>query len=436
MKISELLDKNILVWGYGIESKSVVDLLLKNRIKNKIFVAAKEKLNEVLQNVEFITEDEIESYNFDLVIKSPGISSYGEKVQNLLRKGTILTSSLNIMLAEISDYNNIKTIGITGTKGKSTTVSMCDHMLNSIGKRSILVGNVGIPFLTVLDDPNKYDYIVMELSSCQLNNIMYEIDYGVVLNLYPEHIDWHITHDNYYKDKLNIVKYSKKCFLNANDTITNNYLSMNNYSTFNNQDNFYIKDNFIFYGKNKIFNINFLDNIKGKHIFENVCSILSILAEEKLNIDLALNSLSSFKTLEHRLEIFFSNKKTNTKFVDDSISTIPEATIKALEAFEDDNILLVLGGYDREQNYDDLVKYINSNNKVRKVFLLGQTSDRLYEKLKKSEKFNNLEDLVKSIKKSNLINKTVLLSPAAASYDMFKNFCERGENFKKLMLKN
>ena len=434
MKISELLGKNILAWGYGIEGKSVIDFLLKKGMKNRIFVATKEKLNEVLQNVEFIAEDEIEGYNFDVVIKSPGISYYGEKVQNLLRKGTILTSSLNIMLAEISDYNNIKTIGITGTKGKSTTASMCDHMLNSIGKRSILVGNVGIPFLTVLDDLNKYDYIVMELSSCQLNNIMYEIDYGVVLNLYPEHIDWHITHDNYYKDKLNIVKYSKKCFLNANDTITNNYLSMNNYSTFNSQDNFYIKDNFIFYADDKIFDINSLDNIKGKHIFENVCSILSILAEEKLNIDLALNSLSSFRALEHRLEVFFNNKKTNTKFVDDSISTIPEATIKALETFKNDNILLILGGYDREQDYDELVKYINSNNKVRKVFLLGQTSDRLYGKLKNSEKFDTLEDSVKSIKKLDLTDTTVLLSPAAARSDMFKNFCERGDCFKKLML--
>lgn len=434
MKISELLDKNILIWGYGIEGKSVVELLLKNYVKNKIFVATKEKLDEKLESVEFIAESEIGKYNFDVAIKSPGVSSYGKQVQILSEKGTVITSSLNIMLAEIADYKNIKTIGITGTKGKSTTASICNHMLNSIGKKSILVGNVGIPFLNVIDNPNEYDYIVMELSSCQLNNLMYEINYGVILNLYPEHIDWHLTHDNYYKDKLNIVKYSKKCFLNAKDVITNKYIAIGNYSTFNSLNGFYLKDGHIFHVKDKIFDINSLDNIKGEHIFENICSVLSILNSEKLDINSALKSLASFKTLEHRLEIFFNDKKTNTKFVDDSISTIPEATIKAIETFRNDNVVLILGGFDRQQDYNKLIKYINNNDKIQKVFLLGQTGDRLHHELKNSEKFNTLDSLVKSIKNLDLTNTTVLLSPAAASFDMFKNFADRGDCFKKLMI--
>lgn len=438
MKISELMDKNILVWGYGIEGKSIVEILLKNNIKNKIFVATKDKLDLSLDKVEFISEIEIEKYNFDVVIKSPGISSYSKKVENLLNKGIIITSSLNIMLAEISENKNIKTIGITGTKGKSTTASICNHILNSLGKNSVLVGNVGVPFLSILENQEKYEYIVMELSSCQLNNIKYNIDYGVLLNLYPEHIDWHITHENYFKDKMNIVKYSKKCFLNYKDEIINNYAKKitNNYEYFNNENSFYINGNFIFYKDRKIFDINSLSNIKGKHIFENICSILSIVKYENLNVELAIQSLKNFKTLEHRLEIFYNKKETNTKFVDDSISTIPESTLKALETFKEDNILLILGGYERQQNYDVLTDYINKNSRINKVFLIGQTSERLNKKLNSSEIFNNFEDLVKSIKKCNLNNTTVLLSPAAASYDMFKNFCERGDKFKKLMLIN
>lgn len=433
MKISKLLNKNILIWGYGIEGRSVVELLLKNHVKNRIFVATKEKLNEKLENVEFIAESEIGKYDFDVAIKSPGVSSYGKQVQILSEKGTVITSSLNIMLAEIIDHKNIKTIGITGTKGKSTTASICNHMLNSLGKKSILVGNVGIPFLKVLDNPGEYEYIVMELSSCQLNNLMYEVDYGIVLNLYPEHIDWHLTHDNYYKDKLNIAKYSKKCFLNAKDAVTNEYLNVSSYSTFNSSNGFYLKDSHIFHVKDKIFDINSLDNIKGEHIFENICSVLSILNSEKLDINLALKSLASFKTLEHRLEVFFNDRKTNTKFVDDSISTIPEATIKAIETFKNDSIILILGGFDRKQDYSELTEHINSNDKIQKVFLLGQTGDRLYHKLKNSEKFDTLDNLVKSVKSLDLTNKTVLLSPAAASFDMFKNFADRGDCFKKLM---
>ena len=385
MKISELMDKNILVWGYGIEGKSIVEILLKNNIKNKILVATKDKLDLSLNKVEFISEIDIEKHNFDIIIKSPGISYYSKKVENLLNKGKIITSSLNIMLAEISKNKNIKTIGITGTKGKSTTASICNHILNSINKNSILVGNIGIPFLSILEKQEKYEYIVMELSSCQLNNIKYHIDYGVLLNLYPEHIDWHITHENYFKDKMNIIKYSKKCFLNYKDEVINNYTKKitNNYEYFNNENSFYIKDDFIY-----------------------------------------------------RLEIFYNKKETNTKFVDDSISTIPEATLKALETFKEDNILLILGGYDRQQNYNALINYINKNSRINKVFLIGQTSERLNKKLNNSEIFSNFEDLIKSIKNCNLNNTTVLLSPAAASYDMFKNFCERGDKFKKLMLIN
>lgn len=435
MKIDDLLDKKILVWGYGLEGKSMINLFLRRNHKNEIFVATHNPIDEKIKNVKFILESEIILNNFDIIIKSPGVSSYKNELKILQERGVLITSTLNIFLAEVEKYKNLKTIGITGTKGKSTTASICYHMLTTLGFKTALVGNIGIPFFSIIDNLDKYDYLVIELSSCQLNNIMYKLNYGILLNLYPEHIDWHITHDNYFIDKLRILKYSRKYFVNYADSITNKYVKINIENSFGNKDTFHVKNGYIYHNSQKIFDINSLNNIKGEHIFTNICALLSIFENEKLNINRALESLDSFKTLNHRLEIFHNNEKHNIKFVDDSISTIPESTIMAIKAFKDDNIFLILGGFDRKQNYNELLKFLKNSNNIRKIFLLGDTGKKLQKELDNANYFNSLEELVLAIKNDNLENVTVLLSPAAASFDKFKNFEERGDRFKELMLR-
>lgn len=435
MKINDLLDKKILVWGYGLEGKSMINLLLRRNHKNEIFVATYDPIDEKIENVKFILESEITLKNFDIVVKSPGVSSYKNEVKIFQERGILVTSTLNIFLAEVEKYKNLKTIGITGTKGKSTTSSICYHILKTLGFKTALVGNIGIPFFSIIDSLDKYDYLVIELSSCQLNNIMYKLDYGILLNLYPEHIDWHITHDNYFMDKLKILEYSRKYFVNYADSITNKYVKINRENSFGNENTFYVKNGYIYHNNQKIFDINSLNNIKGEHIFTNICALLSIFENEKLNINRVLESLGSFKTLSHRLEIFHNNEKHNIKFVDDSISTIPEATIMAIKAFKDDNIFLILGGFDRKQDYNELAKFLKNSRNIRKIFLLGDTGKRLQNEFDNANYFDSLEELVLAIKNDNLENVTVLLSPAAASFDKFKNFEERGNRFRELMLR-
>ena len=418
----------ILIWGYGLEGKSALDYFIKIG-KNDLYVATKEAIDAKIENVNFILEKDIFNYDFDLIIKSSGISYYKEEVQNLLKKGIKITSNLNLFL----ENNNSKTIAITGTKGKSTTSSILYHILKNMGYKVALVGNIGKSFLDIIDE--KFDYVIMELSSYQIKTLHNNIDYGIILNLFPEHIDWHKTHENYFNDKLLLSNHSKKFIYNGKNEILNKYLKIkDNFIEFGNKNGFYIKSGTIFYNNKDIVKINSFTNIVGEHIFENICSILTFLKEEKIDINEALNTLHSFKTLSHRLEIFY--RKDNTIFVNDSISTIPEATIEAIKTFKNNDIFLILGGYDRNQNYDELVSIINSNIHIKKVFLLGQTGKRLYNYNFKCSKelFNSMEELIKSIKKENLYNTTVLLSPASPSYDMFKNFEERGEIFKKLML--
>lgn len=445
MLIKELINKKILVWGYGIEGKSAIDLLLKNNCKHSIYVATLEKINEEINNIVFITENEIFNYNFDIIIKSSGISSYKNEIIELRKKGIIITTIINIFLAEVNNYKKTtknkfpKIIAITGTKGKSTTCSICEFMLNNLGYKAILVGNIGISVLDLIDNFYKYDYLIIELSSQQCCEIKFMVDYGIVLNLFPEHIDWHLNHNNYYNDKMKLLNFSKKSIVNYNNNeILNRLVDNKEYLFFNAVSGFYVKNQNIYDIYKEICNIKNFININGEHIFQNICSILTFLKEESIDFEKALEILHNFKTLEHRLEVFYYNNTTNTKYINDSISTIPEATIQAIKTFNKTDIYLILGGFDREQNYEKLIEYIQSETKIKKIFLLGTTGKKILELLKNSKMIHNyyssLEELVENLKKDNLTNINVVFSPASASFDNFKNFKERGEKFKELML--
>ncbi len=447
MLVKELLNKKVLIWGYGLEGKSALDLLQKNNKLDQIIIAADVKINDSVKNVKFITEDKILDYDFDVVIKSSGVSIYKGIFKDLIKKGTIITTITNIVLAEINNFkqenkkNSPITIGITGTKGKSTTSSILHHILQKLGYNSVLVGNIGIPATSIIDNFHKYEYIIIELSSAQCANLSYNLDYGLVLNLMPEHIDWHQTHSNYYKDKLNIANHSSTSILNYNNLAHFKEIKPTKVIYFNNQNGWHIENTKIVNNDLEIFDTLSLHNILGQHIYENFCAILTLFSECGIKIDQALKQLASFKTLEHRLEVFYRDIVNNTIYVDDSISTIPEACMKAIDTFHSyPKIHLILGGYNRQQDYNALINKISSMDNNISIYLMGQTGVILYNLLKNQnysqyyKYFNNFQDLVCEIKKNNLSDSAVILSPATASFDLFKNFKERGEQFQKLML--
>ena len=442
MLISELKDKSILIWGFGVEGSSAFNVM-KN-ITDKIVVAVKDKskCESMCDGVKFINEDEILNSEYDYVIKSSGVSKYRKDIETLEKRGTKITTIQNIFLSEVSDKknkNNLpKIIGITGTKGKSTTASMINHILNNLGFKSILVGNIGVSVFDVLSKMKEYDYVVIEFSSYQCAMLEEKLDYSVVLNLFPEHIDWHLTHENYFRDKLNITKFSDSAVISYNNDTVKRYLdkNLNNVTYFNNKDGFHINGDFICFCDEKIYNINDIATINGIHIFENLCSILTILKNEGLDVQKAMETLKTFKTLEHRLEVFY--KSNNMICVDDSISTIPEATIRAINTFKND-IYLVLGGYDRQQDFNELINTINAKGNIKKLFLTGETGKRMLKLFSDTnlkieyDYYDSLREIVSSIDFNKLNDTTLLLSPASASYDKYKNFEERGNLFKSLI---
>ncbi|MDR2760651.1 MAG: UDP-N-acetylmuramoyl-L-alanine--D-glutamate ligase [Rickettsiales bacterium] len=432
MKIDELLSKKILVWGYGLEGRSSVDFLLKRGARESITVADSAKIGEKLNGVKFIPEGDVLSSDFDIVIKSPGVSLYREEVETLRNRGVVVSSALNILLAETERLKKPKVIAITGTKGKSTTATLCHFMLKNLGYRAALLGNIGISFLDCLDNLNSYDYLVLELSSCQTANMLYDVNYSAVLNLFPEHIDWHRTHDNYFRDKMNINFFSHNRIINFEDEITKKYRGEDkDYIYFNNGDGFHLDGDHICRGDKKLFDMREINSIIGRHFFSNLNSIFTVFDMEKIDVEKAFKSLNGFKMLEHRVEKFFEDGKRNIIFINDSISTIPEATTECLKTFDNyKNIRLALGGFDRKQNYDALAELINKNEKIR-VFLIGTTGEKLKKKIKNSAFFENFDDLVSAMTNGLENDTAVLLSPASASFDMFKNFEERGRIFKE-----
>ncbi|MDR2777324.1 MAG: hypothetical protein LBB24_00955, partial [Rickettsiales bacterium] len=311
MRIGELLEKKVLIWGYGLEGRSALEFLLGHGAKEEIIVATNAGTDEKIKGARFIEERQILEQNFDVLIKSPGVSFYREEIAALLNRGVTVTSILNILLAETAGRGYPKTIGITGTKGKSTTALVCYSMLKSLGARTLMLGNMGISLLEPLDSLDSYDYLVLELSSCQLTNILHRMDYGILLNLFPEHIDWHISHENYFRDKLKILEYSEKCFLNHADPITLKYVNEGKHKYFfNDMDSFHLEGNFLCYARSKLAYTRSFGNIRGSHVFTNICAPLAVIREEGLDVARALESLRDFKTLPHRLEVFYDDRKT------------------------------------------------------------------------------------------------------------------------------
>ncbi len=422
-------DKKIAIYGFGREGKAALNFLKEKGYKSTINIINdlpldKEEILKIYHDINFYFENNISQglLASDIVIKSPGISLYKKEIIKAKEKGTEFTSPFNLWHEAIKIANpTVKIIGITGTKGKSTTSSLINTILCGLGYNSILVGNIGIPALEMIKECKNADFIVAEFSSYQASDVNFSPDIGVLLNLFPEHIDWHLTHDNYYQDKMHLfanrIK-GQKLIINPNDALSNKSLSDVLY--FENKYGLTLKD----------------IALRGEHNLLNISASLKVIEELGLDIEKAKDIAKKFKGLEHRLQIL--GIKNNITFVNDSISTTPETAISAIKSFNDyDNITLIAGGYDRKQDYKILADFINHSN-VDTVITINQTGKIIADILRDNTQNINI------IQSTNLYlafdlacnnvkeNGVILFSPASPSYDSYKNFIERGEHFIKL----
>lgn len=455
-KIKELIqNKNILILGYGREGKETYKLFRKLCPDQQFTIADSDEkvrinneelqldiyLNFILGNQYLMSLDD-----FDLIVKSPGISLKDIPYSINYKK---ITSQTDLFL---KIYSN-QVVGITGTKGKSTTTSLIYHILKTAKTDTLLVGNIGIPPFSIIDSVTENTIIVCELSSHQLEYLSVAPHISVLLNIYEEHLDHYKSYKEYQKAKLNIFKFQKKndfAIYNNDDVLIKEHLSKNDYN-----QNFYsfsiknnnskgcslINERIIFSdenGSNGFCSISDIQNLKGKH---NILNVMAAICASKIigiNKEQIIESIRTFKGLEHRIE--YVGMYDGIHFYNDSISTIPQATIQAVEALENVNTL-ILGGFDRGINYNEFIQFLITSTVENLVFIAdaGKRMLDIYNSVsgqndsQKTYFVTSLEDAVNIAKQKTKKNSCCLLSPAAASYGMFKNFEDRGTQFKKLV---
>ena len=389
MNTDAFTDKSILIWGYGREGKST-EQFLKTYCKAKkieIFEGKKEDISEDL---------------YDMIIKSPGIVMEEDDPK--------VTSQTEIFLQAHRKH----TIGITGTKGKSTTSAMLYHVLHEcLDRKVIFLGNIGEPCLNHYEEMTGDTVAVFEMSCHQLAHTKVSPHIAVFLNLFEEHLDYYKTFEKYAQTKMNITLYQ-------DDT-----------------DILYLGENLdvktaaktVVISRDQVADYDL--QILGEHNNYNaefVCRIATEqfgIPEEKVR-----ESLKGFKGLPHRLQLL--GVKDGRSYYDDSISTIPSATISALQAV-DNAYSVLIGGMDRGIHYEELITFVKTHPEYAYIFMYesGQRIYRELEDLKNCCYEPDLEHAVACAKRITPQGKACILSPAAASYGYFKNFEERGDRFRE-----
>lgn len=448
-----LKNKKIAIIGLGVSNIPLIDYLHDFQAKITVFDKRnEEKIDKgVLEKIENykISKNFGENYlsnlkDFDIIFKSPSCRPDLPEIEAEVKRGAILTSEIEKVL----ELAPCKIIAVTGSDGKTTTTSLIYEIVKQKYK-AYLGGNIGIPLFTKIKEMQPENVVVLELSSFQLMTMKKSPDIAVVTNVTPNHLDIHKSYEEYIEAKKNI-------FLNQNEdnTLVLNYdneITKNFAKT--------AKSKVIFFSsKEKIENGVIYDDgiikisedglrrhllklkdthLRGTHNAENICAAIAA-TKGLVQIEDQINAIKGFEGVPHRIE--FVREINGSKWYNDSIASSPTRTIAGLNSF-DEEIVLIAGGYDKHLDYEPIAKPIL--DRVKTLILLGQTSGKILNAVKEKQgelgikidifKVDTLEEAVEKAKMEAKPNQVVLFSPASASFDMFKNFEERGNKFKELV---
>ncbi|MCQ2976618.1 MAG: UDP-N-acetylmuramoyl-L-alanine--D-glutamate ligase [archaeon] len=436
-KIEEIFNnKKILILGYGAEGKSTHKYIVENNINCEIYISDQRDISNELvdNNVKVVEVDkflkDLESY--DIIMQSPGVSMKDINITNIKDK---IYSQTELFIEMYAD----KIIGVTGTKGKSTTTSLIYQLMKDQNKDVILVGNIGIPFFDEIKNIKEDTIIVAEYSCHQLEFIKKSPHVGIIVNIYEEHLDHYQSFQQYKQTKCNIIKYQQAndyALVNIDNKNIKEYLEkkevVSNIIELSGETNslFHMKQDSIFYNNEEIFSKDDPRNLLGKHNLYNIMTLFAVANIYNISINDVKETVKNFAGLEHRME--FVRELDGVKYYNDSISTIPETCIAALETFPETDTLIV-GGNDRGINYNKLIEKINLLPNL-KVICIDDVGMKIYNEIN-NEKYqiNDMHDVV--IKAKEITKKLCLLSPAASSYGHYKNFKERGTMYKNEVMK-
>ena len=433
--------KKIAILGFGMEGKSTYKFIRKYSNCTLYILDQKDYSNDDLikddKNVVMITDNYLDNLDsYDVIIKAPGVI-----LKDITTTGfkDSITSQLELLMEVYKD--NI--IGITGTKGKSTTSTLIYEMFKNSGYDAHLLGNIGIPIFDKIDEFKSDSILIIEMSALQLEFVKCSPRVALLLNLFPEHLDHAGTVKHYYANKLNIFKYQKKndtgIYAYDNDNVRRyiNDSYKQDMVSVSLKDNtaMHIKDNYIYYKNKKLYDITSNRNLIGDANLENIMFALAVAEVYYLPLDKVIDTINNFKPLSHRLELV--GEYNGITYYDDAIATIPEACISAIKSLLRVDTLII-GGMDRGIEYNNLIEYLKTSS-ISNIVCMPDTGYKIADKLinsnKKIYRCETLEDAVNISKQVTKKGYICLLSPAAASYNKYKNYIEKGNKYQELVRK-
>ena len=446
--------RKVAIIGIGVSNVPLIDYLYNFDAKVTIF--ERKKITEI--DTDIINKINKYSFNmingesaldeltgFDIIFRSPSCMPYIPQIEEEIERGAIVTSEIELVMK----LAPCTIIGVTGTEGKTTTTSIINAIIKKTGRKCFLGGNIGTPLFDKIKDMNKEDIVILELSSFQLTDVDVSPQIAVVTNIYPDHLNVHRSYEEYREAKKNIFKFQNKdgiTILNYDNEYTRDFAKEVNGNKIFFSSETKLNDGYIYDKTDET--IKYCENgvrrhlikkedikLKGVHNYENICAALGATIGI-VDIFTAIEAIKEFSGVEHRLE--FVRELDGVKWYNDSIGTSPASTIAGLNSF-DENIILIAGGSDKGLDYTEIGKVIA--NKVGKLILVGPTSEKIEKATKDAlnEKempiyhCSNMEEVVNLAKDISAPGDVVLLSPASASFDLYKNYMERGDKFKKLV---
>jgi UDP-N-acetylmuramoyl-L-alanine---L-glutamate ligase len=434
MPAPDLAGRRVAIWGLGREGRAAIRFLRQRHPALPLLLLDDDGAALPPPGVEGIAcafgpaQIAAALGGIDVIVKSPGVSLYRDEIKEARERGTTITSLLNLWFAE---PHPVTTICVTGTKGKSTTASLIDQILRKLDRETALVGNIGVPISKIADAA---DFAVIEVSSYQAADFAGTCDIAVVTSLFPEHLDWHRSVAAYYRDKVNLLRHARRRIVGAavagfvarlDDAVGRDTLR------FDDEGGIHARGTAIF-DRARCLGAVSDPYLARPHNLSDLCAALTVAKSLGIDPAAALEAAAGFAGLPHRQQEL--GNVGSVLYVDDSISTIPESTIAALEVYRGRDITLILGGHDRGIDYGKLIKAL-ANGGAKRAVCLGASGERIGAALNAAASgcsvylVRSMAEAVACAVETTPSGGVVLLSPAAPSYGLYRDFSERGHDF-------
>lgn len=448
----QLQGKTVAVIGIGVSNLPLIRILAESGAK--VFAHDKrtrEQLEETYTELSKLGVTMVlgEGYldaideSVSVVYKTPGLRYDVPVLKAAAERGTEITSEMELFFALCP----ARIIGVTGSDGKTTTTSLIHDMLVRAGYHCYLGGNIGHPLVEDLEEMTEQDIAIVELSSFQLHTMKQSATISVVTNVTPNHLDWHTDYQEYIDAKKAIFAFdeNEKVVLNYDNEITRSFgKETKNPVYFSSRetlaDGYCLKDRKIVKMEEGRLSREVLDietiYIPGMHNVENYMAAIAV-TDSLISDDIVRETATEFHGVPHRIE--FVRELCGVKYYNDSIASSPARTTAGLISFGDQKVILIAGGYDKKIPFDDFGKVVN--DRVKKLVLVGVTSEKIETAVKNAENYEGLpiyrctqfQEAVETARDLAENGDIVLLSPACASFDLFKNFEVRGNTFKEIV---